>query len=312
LINLKGFGKLSEVFETYTGIRQAASSSVILFIIFLDDVIDYLKQYCVVEPIIKDLHCLLHADDTLVMSTSRDNFVHKCNLLLKIINEKKMKLNYGKSGYMIINGKQVDLKCHLKLTDGWLLYKPSQKYLGVIITDSGLLKIDITSYIDKKNKEINVKLASFVTKHSMLPLPMKMTVVNACVESALLFGCESWSNFSIKSVDVLHRKAIKLVMDIFSNTANDIVYSELGIVGLKPIVMKRQLKFFRKLKQDCAENPTSTISSIFNSAIRAKIPYLKHYIQLDDKFETTHQCYNYYVNEERELIVSKIHGTFIS
>ena len=40
---LKGFGKVSEVFEMYSGIRQGLSSSVILFIVFLDDIIDNLK-----------------------------------------------------------------------------------------------------------------------------------------------------------------------------------------------------------------------------------------------------------------------------
>ena len=40
---LKGFGKLSDVFQTFSGIKQGAPSSVILFIIFMDDVIDVLK-----------------------------------------------------------------------------------------------------------------------------------------------------------------------------------------------------------------------------------------------------------------------------
>ena len=55
---LKGFGKLSEVFETHTGIKQGASSPVILFIVFLDEIIDILKEKCVLEPII-DLDYLL-------------------------------------------------------------------------------------------------------------------------------------------------------------------------------------------------------------------------------------------------------------
>ena len=54
---LKGFGKLSEIFETYTGIKQGASSSVIMFIMFLDDIIDKLKDNCLIEPILRNLHC---------------------------------------------------------------------------------------------------------------------------------------------------------------------------------------------------------------------------------------------------------------
>ena len=156
---LKGFGKLSEVFETFTGIKQGASSSVILFIVFLDDIIDHLKQHCIVEPILNDLHCLLHADDTLLLGTNREHFTKKRNLLLNMILDKKMKLNYTKSGFMIINGKSNDLKFDLKLEIGWLKYKSSQKYLGTIFTDIGILKADISSFIEKKNKDINVKLA---------------------------------------------------------------------------------------------------------------------------------------------------------
>ena len=110
---LRGIGKLSEMFETFTGIKQGASSSVILFIIFLDDLIDTLKEKCVSEPLLQDLHSLLHADDTLVLSTRRDLFVHKCNV--DGLTEKKMLLSFKKSGYIIVNPKQDDIRCDLKL-----------------------------------------------------------------------------------------------------------------------------------------------------------------------------------------------------
>ena len=84
---LKGFEKLSEVVEMHTGIKQGASSSVILFITFLDDIIDGLKEKCAAEAIINDLHCLLHAVDTLLSSTSRDLFVKKCDILIDLFLE---------------------------------------------------------------------------------------------------------------------------------------------------------------------------------------------------------------------------------
>ena len=86
---LKGFGKISEVFLTHSGIKQGASSSVILFIIFMDDIIDSLKENCLIEPILKDLHSLLHADYTVVLSTDRALFIHKCNVLINKIHEKR-------------------------------------------------------------------------------------------------------------------------------------------------------------------------------------------------------------------------------
>ena len=154
---LRGFGKLSEVFQTYTGIKQGASSSVILFILFLDDIIDYLRNNCLIEPVLNDLHCLLHADDTLIISTNRTNFIHKCNLLVDILREKKMLLNYKKSGFMIINGNKNDLKCTISLKSGWLKYKKEQKYLGAIFSDTGVLKYDVSLFLAKKKKEVNGK-----------------------------------------------------------------------------------------------------------------------------------------------------------
>ena len=75
---LKLFGKLSTKFETFIGIRQGASSSCILFIVYMDKLIESLRQKCIVEPILGSIHCILHADDTLVLSTSRELFILKC------------------------------------------------------------------------------------------------------------------------------------------------------------------------------------------------------------------------------------------
>ena len=44
--------EFSNEFKTYTGIRQGAPSSVFLFIVFMDDLISYLKRYCIEEPLI--------------------------------------------------------------------------------------------------------------------------------------------------------------------------------------------------------------------------------------------------------------------
>ena len=62
-------GENSDEFRTTSGIRQGTSSSVDLFIAFMDDLISFLKEKCVDEPNINMMHCLLHADDTALLST---------------------------------------------------------------------------------------------------------------------------------------------------------------------------------------------------------------------------------------------------
>ena len=65
----------SKKFRTFTGIRQGAASSALISILFIDDLVKYLEDRCSPEPILDTLHCLLHADDTAILSTNRKLFV---------------------------------------------------------------------------------------------------------------------------------------------------------------------------------------------------------------------------------------------
>ena len=80
-------GKKSHKFLIKCGIRQGAPSSSILFIVFINDLIDYMKSHCIPEDIIYTSHVLLHADDTIIISTSENSFIQKCNMMLKYFAE---------------------------------------------------------------------------------------------------------------------------------------------------------------------------------------------------------------------------------
>ena len=103
-------GKYSPQFNTTCGIRQGAPSSSLLFLIFINDLIDYVRNRYVNEALIEAIHVLLHADDTLIVNTDRLLFKKKCNIMLDYFMENKLRLNLGKSGYLLINGKRNDKK----------------------------------------------------------------------------------------------------------------------------------------------------------------------------------------------------------
>ena len=124
----------SDEFRTTSGIRQGAASSVLLFIFFMDGLITFLQTHCIEEPILNVMHCLLHADDTVVISTDRELFIRKCNLMLRYFDENRLSLNLSKSPYMIINGKDDNLKCDLELDSGKFEYSSEYVYLGVVIS----------------------------------------------------------------------------------------------------------------------------------------------------------------------------------
>ena len=93
---IKSGNKLSNIFSTYSGIKHCAPSSVILFIIFMDELIDIMREKYTRENIIGTLHILLHADDTITLSADRSLFIKKCHILMDAFKQKKVSLNMKK------------------------------------------------------------------------------------------------------------------------------------------------------------------------------------------------------------------------
>ena len=75
----------------------------LLFNAFIDGLFDHLKAKCSAEELLSDIHSLIHADDTIILSTDRDRFIHKCNEAITFFTANKLNLNVGKSCYLIIN-----------------------------------------------------------------------------------------------------------------------------------------------------------------------------------------------------------------
>ena len=55
----------------------------------MDEFIDIVCEKCVAENIIGVLHLLPHTDDTIVLSTERNLFIEKCNILIEAFGGKK-------------------------------------------------------------------------------------------------------------------------------------------------------------------------------------------------------------------------------
>ena len=91
--------ELSDTFRMCRGVRQGAASSVLLFNHFMDGLFQHLESKCSVEVLIQTIHALIHADDTIILSTSRENFIHKCNETIRFFQSNKLNLNIDKSAF---------------------------------------------------------------------------------------------------------------------------------------------------------------------------------------------------------------------
>ena len=280
----------SEEFQTFSGIRQGAPSSVLLFIFFMDELVSHLQYHCVEEPLLKLLHCLLHADDTAILSTDRELFIKKCNAMLKYFNDHSLGLNFPKSSYLIINGGDVDIKCDIQLDFGTLVYKPRSIYLGVVVSDTGIITNDIDDYINEKRSNITIKYNNFLHKNYLAPLDVKLMVLDACVSSTLVYACETWGLSKVNQVEVAYRLGLKRALSIRESTITELVYLEAGKYPLYIRITKQQLNFWLKLNSYLLINPNHPLADLIDYGRRIHLNFISYYDNLVRDFESTKNC----------------------
>ena len=218
----------------------------------------------------------------------------KCNLLTASLTEKKLSLNVKKSGFMVINTCNPQDRIDIKLEKGWISYTKEFVYLGVIVTDKGIVNVDVNLHANGKSKSVLIKLANFIRNNIFAPITVKRKVLKACLRAALLYGHETWSSCSLHKIETLFRKAIKITFSINMRIPNEIIYRETGVHELKAEIYRSQYKFWAKIKDEIETDPDTSIAEVYKKAIHDNIHYLRHYKQLNAQFRNHEQCFNHY------------------
>ena len=122
---------------------------------------------------------------------------------------------------------------------------------------------------------------SFVEKNSDIPFVVKKRVFDACLMSAILYGCESWLNGDLKPICKIYNWALKRLLGVRLTTCNDLCYIESGYSSLKAIIKSKQRKFFIKMHNErvnLLDDPLGfTLNLILNSRYNTR-SYLNNLI----------------------------------
>lgn len=255
----------------------------------MDDIFKFLIDNCPTESLIDDIHTLVHADDTLVISQERNKFIHKCNTAIQFFANNKMKVNVSKSFYLIINPGALDTKSSLPISHGHLNYTNCFSYLGIFISDNGHHRNDIKKFIEEKRPTLTVKFQNYINSNKCAPLWSKLNVLDNCVVPCLLYACETWGSIP-SELEVLYRTGLKNALSIRQNMNNEIVYIETGKTPLEIRIKKLQLNFWLNIEQYRIHHPDSAIAKILLLGEAHNIGILSFYKSLKSKYTTGIDC----------------------
>ena len=216
-------------------------------------------------------------------------FLHKCNEAINFFRKNKLNLNIDKSCFLIINPKKEDRRSCIILNSGVLNYKSKFDYLGVIVSDTGILKEDVKSFTVRKNGNVSVKYTNFCKTNKNAPLHVKLEVLDKCAKASLIYGCETWGS-NVNEVERCYRAGLKTALNVRQNLNNEIVHIESGKLPLRARIKSAQLKFWLQMKEYVVENPQSALAKVHDMGVEAKSSYLNYYQKLEKQFQDPKTC----------------------
>ena len=183
----------SEIFTSSSGVKQGAANSCSLFTFYINSTVRAIKNFGD-DGYLRNLHCLVFMDDTVVLATTRDAMQEKLTLLYRESEAIGMEIHPQKSKYMVIGSHD---RRPFTLHNASIDYTGEYVYLGTPIMNASL-RNQVKAHIDLKRSHL-VKFYAFLKKNADAPFSVKQLVFESALSSAILYGCESWLCVDLKA-----------------------------------------------------------------------------------------------------------------
>lgn len=264
---------ISSFFPSKIGVHQGDVLSPNLFKIFINDLEKYFNENCFPVKLRNVLiHCLMYADDIVLLSESSEGLQNSLNGLERFCRAWGMNVNLTKTKVMVFNksGKIDMTKFYFRGSQ--LENVKKYKYLGIIFQASGCFN-EAKQDLYKKGMKAVFKLKRLFGSG----YPGVKTLIHIfehTVKPILLYGSEIWGYFNPDSAKVrretdfmidkgfdsslpsekLHLSYLRYILGVRSNTASNAVYGELGRYPLYISVVKAMLSYRQRLATIGNEN----------------------------------------------------------
>ena len=262
---IKNGGLLSNTFSCLSGVRQGDVMSPNLFNIYINDlpsIFDGDND----SPKLQDLyvHCLMYADDLVLMSLSEVGLQNKLNKLDEYCRKWGLEVNTKKTKVMTMSHSIEDVPSSImRIGDATLEWVQSYKYLGILINANGDF-LPTSENLCVRGWKASFKIKSALKDVDVNP-ELQLKLFDTLVKPVICYNGEIWgvmnNVFNSKNdsqfwervsklpVENFQIKLCKIVLGVHSKAHNGAVMGELGRLPLFLNIMKSVLKYIVHLDE---------------------------------------------------------------
>ena len=244
---------LTKYFECHIGTRQGCVSSPIIFSLFINDLVTYLRSQCdrgiFVSNQIQDLLALMFADDVASFSDSIFRLQQQINCIPRFCESVGMSLNLLKTKIIVFrNGGIVKDIEHWFYQGEHIDIVSFYKYLGVYFTPKLIWTKTKEVLAHQASKAVN-RIFQYQRQFGFFQPKDIFKLFDSIVSPILCYGSEIWGYESSKTIEKIHTRFCKRFVGLHQNTADFLALSECGRYPISITYMSRCIKYWAKILQ---------------------------------------------------------------
>ena len=188
---------------------------------------------------------LLYADDTILLSESRDDLQIMLNEFSTYCKKWKLKINVQKTKILIFSKGRIPKNLKFHIDNNEIEIVKDYKYLGIFFARSGSF-LTTRKYLQEKATKAMYGLLQKCRKHK-LSIECQLDMFDKTILPILLYGSEIWGFENIDIIERVHLRFCKLILYLKQSTPNFMVYGELGRYPISVIMKVRMIRFWCRI-----------------------------------------------------------------
>ena len=244
---------ITQQFNCNVGTRQGDLSSPIIFSLYINDLVQYIRDTCrngiFITNNIPDIFCLMYADDVANCADTANNLQLQLNAVSKFCQDTGMQVNLKKTEIIVFrNGGP------LRNYEKWILNGQQvntvsvYKYMGLLFTPKLVWTAAKTKLAAQARK------AAFSIKQYQKPFGYfshsdTFKLFDSMVTPILTFGSELWGFAHSEIIERSHVEFCKYFLGVNSTVNNSMVLGECGRLPLCITYYSKCIKYWCTLLQ---------------------------------------------------------------